>query len=122
MRTPDRRADALALELDMRRHPVYRANLRSYAGHRLAAWGHRDELHIRGRRIRRGTIPIGSVEDWHRERYLNYGAEMRARAVRMAAALRTVGVGFRDFAETMRRTARALAGVSIALGRPAAPR
>lgn len=115
-------ADAITFEMDLARLPAYRANVHDFAARDLAAWGHREPIRVRGRTIRPGTIAIGSVEDWHRERYLDYRAETRARAARQLAALRSFGLSTQQFADGCRKAARTLARFAIVLDRaPSAP-
>lgn len=110
-------ADTIAFEMDLARHPVYRANVQDFASRQLAAWGHREPIRFRGRLIRPGTIPIGSVEDWHRERYLDYRVEIRARARRTRAAIRPFGLSMQQFTDGCRRATRVLAQFGIAFDR-----
>jgi hypothetical protein len=113
-------ADAIAFELDLARHPVYRANIDDFASRKLAAWGHREPIRVRGRLLRPGTVAIGSVEDWHRERYLDYRAGIRARAARQLAAMRPFALSMQQFADGCRRATRTLARFGMALGTPPA--
>lgn len=112
----DARHDARLTEWELMMFPRYRGACEALVARPLAVWGHRGELRVLGRTLRRATIVPGSMDDWHRARYLNYLTERRRRAASLAASMLRLNAAVKQFGVTVARAAEQLSAVVGAWG------